>query len=185
MDLTRRDIFKQRFDNYYPLLCRIAFKYIPHTEECEDIVQETFISIWDKHKDELSDKEFISYIITATKNNCISYLRKQKIETISMDDLPISSSASSISEESPEIQGVTPEEVLAKLLALLPPKCKEVFIMSKLQNMKYREIACELDISEKTVENHIGKAIRILRENIHSYEYAFIYFLLLSILLKF
>lgn len=58
----------------------------------------------------------------------------------------------------------SPEEILEQALAVLPPKCKEVFLMAKLKGMKYREIAESLQISEKTVENQMTKAIRQLRE---------------------
>lgn len=58
----------------------------------------------------------------------------------------------------------TPEEILKEALSVLPPKCKEIFLLSKLKGMKYKEIAQMLSLSEKTVENQMGKAIKLLRE---------------------
>lgn len=186
MNLTRKDLFKKRFDEYYPMLCRIAYRYVQNKEECEDIVQETFVLIWQKKKDNLSDKEFVSYIVTAVKNNCLSFLRKQKIETIYMEDMSLSPLAIEANNERiEEDQDHSPEETLIKILSILPPKCREVFMMSKLQSMKYREIAKELDISEKTVENHISKAIRMLREYSRSGSLLLLFIVLVSILIIF
>lgn len=59
---------------------------------------------------------------------------------------------------------LSPGEMLERALAILPPKCREVFLMAKMQGMKYREIAAALSLSEKTVENQMSKAIRLLRD---------------------
>ena len=182
MDLNRKKTFRNRFENYYPLLCKIAYRYIPRKEECEDVVQETFISIWRKGKDDLSEKEFVSYIVTSVKNNCISYLRKQRLETIYMEDMILSPADISENENKDE-EALSPEEILMDTLSVLPPKCKEVFLMSKLHNMKYREISEVLHISEKTVENHIGKAIKILRTLVKTNSFLLILIVLFSILI--
>lgn len=182
MDLNRKKTFRNRFENYYPLLCKVAYRYIPRKEECEDVVQETFISIWKKGKDSLSEKEFVSYIITSVKNNCISYLRKQKLETIYMEEM-ILSPADVSEDESNDQDSASPEEILMEALSVLPPKCKEVFLMSKLHNMKYREISEALNISEKTVENHIGKAIKTLRAFVKTNSFLLVLIVLFSILI--
>lgn len=71
-------------------------------------------------------------------------------------------------------------EKIEHLLGVLPTKCSLVFGMNKLHGMKYREIAEELNISEKTVENQMGKAIRLLRDYVASHPYTLILFLVLS-----
>lgn len=166
MKLSRINLFKSRFDIYYPFLCKIALSYISDRKECEDIVQEVFISVWQKNRDSLTEKEFISYMVKSVKNNCISFLRKQKNEVVYIDELATPSTVYEDTDE--ERQVLSYEERLTKILAELPPKCREVFIMSKLQKMKYKEISIKLNISEKTVENHIGKAFKIIRENMRS-----------------
>lgn len=181
MDLIRTTKFKERFNQYYPLLCRIAFTYIPDQDECEDIVQTTFVSIWNKEKDLLPEKEFASYMVISVKNNCISFLRKQHAETVPLDDTHIAETVASDPEPEDEL---LPAEKLRKALDVLPPKCREVFLMSKLYGMKYREIAQELEISEKTVENQMGKAIRMLRQFAASHPHYLLLIMLLSIFLK-
>lgn len=185
MSLTRKGLFEKRFKDHYSYLCRIAYRYIQDKEECEDIVQETFISIWQKNKDDLSEKDFVSYIVKAVKNNCISSIRKRKQDTLYLEDLVTSPLPITSIIDDEESDNIPPEEVLIKLLSILPPKCKEVFLMCKLQKMKYREVAQELNLSEKTIENHIGKAIRMLREYIKSGQLLVLFIVLLSTLIIF
>ncbi len=181
--IARKDQFQSRFNDYYPLLCKIAYRYIQNREECEDVVQESFISVWQRGKDQLSEKEFIAYMVTTVKNNCISFLRKQKYDTVSMEEQPVLRHAIAESDDGEPDGSSSREEMLMVLLRILPEKCREVFIMSKLQGFKYREIASELNISEKTVENHMRKAMQMLREHIQSGSILLISIMLFSILL--
>ena len=162
--MFNKDKFKERFDVYYPMLCRIAFGYIPDTHECEDIVQECFIAVWSNGKHDLDDKEFLAYMVKAVKNNCISFLRKQDQNMVSLDDKqPTALCMDDLEEDADELSH---DEKLEKILSVLPPKCKEIFLMSKLHGMKYQEIAQKLGLSVKTVENQMGKALKLIREQI-------------------
>lgn len=163
MKTDRKEIFKSRFNEHYPRLCSIAYEYVSDADDSEDIVQELFINIWDKGKDALPDKEFAAYITTAVKNACISFLRKKCSYTVSIEDAT-SAGAHLPDEDTLDTDRKSPEELLSEALAVLPPKCKEIFLLSKLKGMKYREIAVQLTLSEKTVENQMGKAIKLLRE---------------------
>lgn len=87
-------------------------------------------------------------------------LRKRKEDTVSIDAHP--ASASCMPDEAPE-EGKTLQEILDSALETLPPRCKDVFLLAKLQGLKYREIAEKLEVSEKTVENQMTKAIKLLR----------------------
>lgn len=165
MSPSRKDIFKDRFTKYYSTLCHIAYKYIADKDDCEDIVQNVFIAVWDKGKDALPEGEFAYYITRAVKNSCISQLRRQPQDTISAEE-----AADCLPDDDTEETnyGDDAEDILQTTLAILSPRCKEVFLMAKLQGMKYREIAEELQISEKTVENLMGKAIKQLRAYIEA-----------------
>ncbi|MGL5787393.1 MAG: RNA polymerase sigma-70 factor [Bacteroidales bacterium] len=185
MDLVRTNKFKRRFKEYYQTLCNIAYGYIPDRDECEDIVQDTFITVWNKEKDLLPEKEFLSYMVIAVKNNCISVIRKQRFDTVSMDDSENSPNIHHLADnDNHQTEELSAEEKLHKILSVLPARCKEIFLLSKLHGMKYREIAEELDISEKTVENQMGKALKTLREYIAGNPVLFILFLLITILLN-
>ena len=177
--MLRETIFKKRFDDFYPMLCRIAFSYIPDIKECEDIVQESFIAVWNNQKDKLEEKEFAAYMVRAVRNNCVSFLRKQTLQVVSFEDHFTATESLDVEDE----EKATPhyEEILEQVLSVLPPKCKEVFLMSKLQGLKYKEIAERLQISEKTVENQMGKAIKLIRQQVQSGK--FVFFVILVFLL--
>ncbi|WP_294588283.1 RNA polymerase sigma-70 factor [uncultured Phocaeicola sp.] len=160
MGKDRKETFKTRFLTHYPRLCRIAYGYVLDTDDAEDIVQELFIHIWNKDKDTLPEAEFIAYMTTAVRNSCINFLRKRPDDTVSIEENP---ALTSCMPEENEEENVSSEERLQKALAVLPPKCRDIFLLAKLKGMKYREIAEQLAISEKTVENQMSKAIRLLR----------------------
>lgn len=162
-ELARKRQFKNRFDKSYSFLCNVAYRFIQDRDECEDIVQETFIAVWNKGKDSLPEKEFMAYMVGSVRNNCISFLRKRKLNTVSMEEIVSSPIIMSVDDTDDERERIL-EDALEKALSTLPPKCKEVFLMSKLKGMKYREIAEATGTSEKTVENHMSKAIKTLRE---------------------
>lgn len=160
--MFNKDKFKERFDVYYPMLCRVAFGYIPDTHECEDIVQECFIAVWNNGKYELDEKEFLAYMVRTVKNNCISFLRKQNLNMVSLDDDQFHMALSDFTSEEYE----STDERLNRILSILPPKCKEIFLLSKLHGLKYQEIAAKQKISVKTVENQMGKALKLIREQL-------------------
>lgn len=162
MTKDRISRFEERFKKYYPLLCNIAHHYIKEITLCEDVVQDLLIKVWNKEKDYLPEDDFLIYVTTAVRNNSISYLRKQQKENTLFIDAT-NKQLVSIQQDSQEDKNFYSER-LQKILLLLPPKCREVFVMSKIRKMKYKEIAEELDISEKTVENHIVKAYKLIRE---------------------
>lgn len=163
MKANRKEKFETYFKEYYPRLCSIAYGYIPDTESCEDVVQEAFIAMWEKGKDSLPENEFYAYLVRSVRNGCISYLRKNKKELIlSIED---HKSGMEPQTEHPETeQQAHPEDLLNEIMKILPERCREIFLMSKLHAMKYREIAQKLNLSEKTVENQMGKAIKLLRQ---------------------
>lgn len=161
MDIQRKIQFEKRFKQHYPRLCCIALGYVADRDDAEDIVQEAFINVWHKGLDGLSDEEFAPYMAKAVKNNCITFLRRQQ-QTLSIDEHP--AAAGVLDDDSHDEETLSPSEMLERALAILPPKCREVFLMAKMQGMKYREIADALSLSEKTVENQMSKAIRLLRD---------------------
>ena len=135
-------------------------KGIADIDDCEDIVQELFVSVWDKQKDSLPEGELLPYMKVAVRNNCLSFLNNQRTyEKVSTDDRTLELAADN--SETTASKDYT--QMLDTILQEMPPKCREVFTMSKLQKLKYKEIALHLNISEKTVESHMGKAIKIIR----------------------
>ncbi len=165
MDITRKKRFKLLFEGNYQRLCNIAYGYLGERAICEDIVQDTMIAIWNRGKDTLPKGEFAAYATVSVRNNCISYIRKRTVDLIPIDSL--TRQAVNLYEDPREDENEkeppSPSSVLKDMLSILPPRCRTIYVMSKLNKMKYRDIAAELNIAEKTVENQMGKAIKLLR----------------------
>ena len=84
----RKEIFKSLFEKHYPRLCAIAVGYISNKDDAEDIVQELFITAWNKELEALPEKEFAAYMTTAVKNGSLSFLRKKSERMVSIEDHP-------------------------------------------------------------------------------------------------
>ena len=154
--------FEALFRQHYQRLCSYAFTFLQDEESSEDIVQEVFIKIWEKQKLEIPDDQLKFYLFTAVRNNCLTRIQKSKkifFEELKDED---ASAEMTLSVDKAEA-GISPKELIAKAMDLLPPKCKEVFLLSRLSGQTYLQIANSLGISVKTVENQMGKAIRLLK----------------------
>ncbi|TWF42950.1 RNA polymerase sigma-70 factor (ECF subfamily) [Chitinophaga polysaccharea] len=156
-----QEIFKTLFLENYQQLCNYAFKFLGDRNECEDAVQDVLIRFWELKKDKLGDHALKYYLYTATRNKCISMLRK-RMHLQDIDEL-----APFAADDDP-YDGNYPQHCAGKLVERafegLPPKCLEIFKLSRLENLSYKQIADKLDISVKTVENQMGKAIKHMRK---------------------
>ena len=155
------------FNYYYPGLCVYAQKMISIPEqEARDLVQDVFVKFWNDR--EKSDIRFSirSYLFASVKNRCFDLLRK-KDRNIKVQEI---TNEAAVTDELFETFVLSELEALFnKSLDKLPEHCREVFEMSRLHGLKNREIAAKLDISEKTVENQITKALHILRNELKDY----------------
>lgn len=159
-----KEEYKILFKEYYNALSNFALTILRDKSMAEDAVQEVFVKMWQKHQ-EIKDEEGIkSYLFTATRNKCIEMLRKQKLdaELRLENERRIELSASMNMDE--EAEKYLMKEKLYCSIRQLPPKCQQVFTMSKLNGLTYTEIANQLSISQKTVESQMGKAMKLLRE---------------------
>jgi RNA polymerase sigma-70 factor (family 1) len=164
-DLYKR--FHLDFEKLYTPLCQYAFRLVKETEACEDIVQDVFARIWEKRKDLIGSENIRYYLFTAVRNNCLTYLdHGQRMPVYSLSYLDI---ADDESEEltakagAPDQEPLNYKALLDKGIELLPPKCKEVFLLNRMGQLSNREIAFALRISVKTVENQLWKAMKMLR----------------------
>ncbi len=161
--MTKQE-FKKLFEQYYNPLCNFANTILYDSIKAEDAVQDVFVKMWQK-KESLRDMENLkSYLFTATKNKCIEYLRKLKLDRKLSEENESRLEMSSSINIDDEADKYVLKEKLFNSIRQLPPKCQSVFTMSKINGLTYSEIADELDISPKTVENQIGRAMRLLRE---------------------
>ena len=150
------------FQYYYPRLYHFSRSILKIESEIDDILQDVFVKIWlNRHK--ISNAEtFNSYIFTITKNEVLNVLRSKLKDQNFKNELFIRS----VAEEYQNPTSVEFDEIKAgidKIVAGLPEKRRHVFILSRTEGLSNKEIAQQLNISEKTVEDHITHAIKHLK----------------------
>lgn len=153
--------FKALFYGHYQALCNYAFKYLSNRDECEDVVQEVMIRFWELKKDMIKHPAARYYLFTAVRNRCISAIRKKN----NLGFVSIGQYGIDVADEVyEEMEHKDINQLVETAFATLSPKCAEVFKLSRVEKLKYNEIAEKLGISVKTVENQMGKAIKHMRD---------------------
>lgn len=165
---SEEQIFEQVFRYYYERLCNYACNMLNDMDEAEEIVQQTFLTIWEKRFVMNINTSFKAYIYRAVQNACLNKFKKEKVRRLYAEDhVKVTSPVYEHTAES--VIRMELEGQLQAAIESLPEQCRLVFKLNRFEEMKYAEIADHLGISVKTVENHIGKALRILREKLKDY----------------
>lgn len=160
--------FELAFKEWYGGLCGYAYKYLGDHDEAEEIVQQVFVSYWERRESLSITVSLKSYLYRAVRNSCLNYIKHQKIKSAYF----AVNEALRHEEEQAQADGLVSEELQQKItesIKSLPPERQKIFIMSRMDDMKYREIADKLGISAKTVEVQMGKALKTLREVLGEY----------------
>jgi len=165
--------FETLYHLYFQKLSHFANSYIENEEESQEIVQNVFFKLWKKREKLAVDVNLHSYLFKMVKNSCLDYFKHQKvkanysqhcdIERKKINHFALMDTPSTLYIEN---------ELLEKInssVDKLPEACKRIFIKSRFQGMNHKEIAEELDISTKTVENQITKALKFLRVELKEY----------------
>lgn len=166
--------FEYAFRKYAPRLEAFARKYTTDSTEAEDIVQNVFLKLWER-RELLENRSLTSFLFMSIKNSCLNYLKHRQVadaveqrmsgndmvEQLYMIDF--------VSDPSSLLQQKELTDSINRLMDELPPKCKEAFVLSRLNGLKNREIAAEMDITEKVVEKHITRALKRFREGLRQF----------------
>jgi len=163
-----RAVLQQIFNQNYLMVCRTIRRFVQDGSLVEDLAQNVFIRFWNKrHKINITTS-VPAYLNRMAINEAIAHLRKgkhwQQEEFTSQTPMQ----GTSRSGEDNFLHTELKEQVTAAI-DTLPPKCRTVFQLSRFEELTYKEIAERLDISVKTVENQMGKALRVLREELKDY----------------
>jgi RNA polymerase sigma-70 factor (ECF subfamily) len=176
---TRNQIvFDFIFHYYYSGLCAFCEKMVNNQAAAEDIVQNLFVTLWLKNQQLEINTSLKSYLFTAVRNRSLDYLKQvkrknKKLASMSaMDTLPENLSTLWFAES--ELR-----EIINKSLEKLPPRCREIFILSRFEGMKNQEIASRLGLSQRTVELQIYHALKKMRIELKNYLPLSIFFFLL------
>lgn len=160
--------FDKIYVSYFPRMHRFAKEYVLLDEEAENIVQDVFMVLWEKRDTLEIQISLSSYLFSLVKNRCLDYLRHKVIAEQYEQELH----AKLRSLEHLNYT-FTSEEELEKMfvsaMEKLPPRCREIFLKSRLEGKKYREIAEEMSLSVNTVENQMALALKKLRVELKEY----------------
>jgi len=166
--------FRSLFDCYYKQLYAYARKFV-HDDIAHNAVQDLFASIWQKSNSITITTSLQNYLISGVRNNCLHWLEKQKVRNKYVNDTAIQMAIDELNfyaNTEDSYQSLIEAELQGKLneaISKLPPQCQKVFIMSRSEGKKNKEIAEELGISVKAVEKHLTKALKILKEDLKDY----------------
>jgi len=159
--------FEKLFKSHFLHLCNFASQYVSDMDAARDICQKVFILLWENRENINPDQNIRSYLFTAVKNRSLNYIRDHKKYRSRVLDIDIQDVDMAFEED--QFAAADLESKIAKALNSLPEKCRQVFEMSRYQDKKYQEIADELAISKKTVEAHMSRALRTMREDLKEY----------------
>jgi RNA polymerase sigma-70 factor (ECF subfamily) len=166
--------FRTLFYQFFTPLCGYAMRYVANREDCEDIVQETFLKLWKNRKSLELNRSFRNFLVTSVKNACIDFLRRQDTESSGRERLVMNHT----DESSEELFAVAElEQMLDAALAKLPEPVRTVFMMNRFEEKTYSEIAETQQISVKTVEAYMTKALKLLRAELSDFLPALLPFL--------
>ena len=154
------------FKQHYAYVCQVVFRYIRDKSKVEDIAQEIFAELWVK-KDVIHIHTSIpAYLRRMAISRALNYIRDTKKYDWDELDLTVESVQESVIQDPSAIHQLEESDLRMKIdhaIQQLPEKCRIVFLLSRNDELSYAEISRQLNISVKTVENQIGKALKLLR----------------------
>ena len=173
--LTDKDLFKRLtqgdetavdaiFRRYYASLCLTANRVLRDTAKAEDLVQDVFFELWRKRGNLQIHSSLRAYLKRATMNKALNHIRDEKIKSSGEEPLWLMKSAQVGAQR--QLEASELKRQIDRAIDQLPERCRLIFCLSRFEEMSYQQIADELDISIKTVENQIAKALRLLREKL-------------------
>lgn len=153
--------FDEIYERHWSTLMITAYNVLGEKEVCRDIIHDVFTDLWIR-KETLSISSLQSYLKVAVRNLVFKHLRRgyvRKKHLKSMENILF------VNKTEQMVNFNQAKELYEESVAKLPERCREVFLLSRVENLSGKEIAARLDISPKTVENHITKALKHLRDH--------------------
>lgn len=160
--------FEKVFKLYFKNLYAYAYTFIKDDIMAEEIVQNVFFRIWEKRDILQIDDSLKAYLYRSVHNESLNYIKHQKVKT-SFQVHYSNQMESSYSDASEEIVAAELETKIQSAINELPQQCRIIFQLSRFEQLKYQQIADQLNISVKTVENQMGKALKVLRLKLVDY----------------
>ncbi|MDR1723612.1 MAG: RNA polymerase sigma-70 factor [Tannerella sp.] len=163
-----REAFTTLFRSLYKDLVMFAGRFIPDKSSCEDIVQSIFMKLWIDRETINIETSIKSYLLQSVRNGCLDELRHRKIVLQHQSDEQLSQTDIDTDAED-RLNYLDLQRSLKQALKKIPDTLREAYELHRFRNMKYKDIAAKLNVSERTVEVRISKAIAMLRQYLNEY----------------
>nr|WP_320059086.1 RNA polymerase sigma-70 factor [uncultured Bacteroides sp.] len=159
--INRKEVFEKLFNDYYGILVYYALKYVKRDDVAEDLVQDLFLSLWEKQVTFNSIPAFRSFLYTSIKNSALDYLKHEAVESQYIQD--------SLDKKIPLHDNPVQKEEVYRLLFSqidkLPGRCREIFLLH-LDGLSNEQIATKLSLSIETVKTQKKRAMKALKSNL-------------------
>jgi len=161
--------FHQLFSDFHDTLFRFVVYRVQDSDIAEDITQETFLRVWRTRESIQPKKSFFSLIARISTNLCYDHFRHMEVRNRHEDSLPEYGKSHFDDPEAVNDANILQEEIQRVVNTKLPDKCRNIFVLSRIEGKTNPEIAELLDLSIRTVENQIYRALKVMKKNLKNY----------------
>jgi RNA polymerase sigma-70 factor (ECF subfamily) len=158
--------FELIFRQHYASLCAFAGKILEDADLAEEVVQDLFTHLWERRADLSAVQSVQGYLFQAARNACLNHIKHRKVRARFADHVQQYPGAD---HQPNAYDHAELESRIRTAVAALPQRCREIFEMSRVEGLKYQEIADKLHLSPRTIEVQIGKALKLLRTHLHDF----------------
>ncbi|KAA9331586.1 RNA polymerase sigma-70 factor [Hymenobacter busanensis] len=154
------------FKGYYRPLGNVIFRVVRDRAVAEDLMQDVFLRVWNNRDTLTIGTTYKAYLYRAAMNAALRHAERSKRQ-VAWDEASVPEPGADTTAE--RLDGLEAEQLVAEALDTLPPQCRAVFLMSRQEGLSYQQIAEALDVAPKTVENQMGKALRLMRQQLSGF----------------
>ncbi|WP_255417315.1 RNA polymerase sigma-70 factor [Proteiniphilum sp. X52] len=180
---TYKARFEEAYVSYYARMKRFARQYLIREEDAENIVQDIFSELWEKRLDFTSLVNLNGFLFMMLKNRCVDFLRRKTFEQLAVDEIQ-SEYTRTLKLKFDSLEALDNkllnendiDTIISNAIDSLPERCREIFVMNKIEGKKQKVIARELNISIHTVESQMAIAYKKLKEALKDYMPLFLFF---------
>jgi RNA polymerase sigma-70 factor (ECF subfamily) len=162
---TQRE-FQEIYHKHFNGLANYAYSVLQDKDAAKDVVQDVFLDLWNKRETLSITTSLEAYLVRAVKFKSIDFIRKDKTKQQYVAKMTPASIPFTEDNSDGDEQTANRKKQLSYAIAQLPTKCRQVFLLSRVSGYTYKEIAEEMNISPKTVENQISRALKLLRQKL-------------------
>ena len=161
--------FELLYHKYFKRLCAFTNKYLHDYETTREVVQEVFLNLWKNRSHLKTDKAISSFLFQAVKNKSLSILQHNVVEDKYKDVIKYAYLQGDFFDTHDSLLAKEIETKMEEIIESLPGQCRRIFLMSRQEGKKHKEIAEELNISVKTVETQMNRALKVFRTGLKEY----------------